>query len=146
MNTTKRILLTVVALALVLAAVVGMVACTNKLVNPVQMKETEIVIPLDSAVMADVSGKHLVDYLNVLQEKEFLTYDAPSGFVVTINDRTADSTKGEYWLIYTDDEENSDATWGTYEVEGKTYNSAKFGINDLPLKEGKTYVFMISKF
>lgn len=145
MNTTKRITLTVVALALVLAAVLGVVACA-KLTNPVQMKETEVVIPLDTAVMADISGKHLVDYLNVLTEKEFLTYDAPGGFVVTINDRTADSTKGEYWLIYTDDEENSDASWGTYDVDGKTYNSAKFGINDLPLKEGKTYVFMISKF
>lgn len=145
MKLAKKITVAVLALALVVSAVFGMVAC-NKLSNPVQMKETEIIIPLDSKVMSDIEGKHLIDYLNALQEKEFLTYDAPSGFIVTMNDRTADATQGEYWFIYTNDEENSNTDWGTYEVDGVTYGSAKFGIKDMPLKEGKTYVFVISKY
>lgn len=140
---TKKILLSVVVLAILLTTVLGAVACVK---NPVQITESTVVVPLDSKIMSDIEGKHLVDYLNVLVEKEFLTYNAPGGFIDTINELKADGTKGEYWLIYTDDAENSNESWGKTEIDGKTYLSAKFGINDMPLKEGKTYVFMISKF
>ena len=145
MNTTKRILFTLVVLSLVIASVLGLVAC-NKLSNPVQMRETEIIIPLDSAIMSDISGKHLVDYLNALKDKEFLTYEMKGSMIVTINGRTADGAKNEYWMIYTDDEENSSTEYGTYTVNDVTYGSSNFGVNDLPLKEGKKYIFVISKW
>ena len=137
--------MSVVVLAILLTTVLAAVAC-NTLKNPVQIKETTVIVPLDAAVMPEIEGKHLADYLDVLQEKGFLTYNAPGGFVDTINDLKADASKNEYWLIYTDDTENSNEDWGKTEVDGVTYFSAMYGIKDMPLKEGKTYLFMISKF
>ena len=46
-------------------------------------------------------------------------------------------------FLYTDDEENSSTQWGQYDAGDKTYGSANYGITDLPLKEGKTYIFKI---
>ena len=143
MKTTKKIVLAVVVLALLLTAALGMVAC-NK--NPVQLKDTAVIVPLDSKVMSDIEGKHLIDYLNVLQDKGYLTYNAPGGFIDTINDLKADASQNEYWFIYTDDEANANADWGTYDLDGKTLGSAMYGITDLPLKEGATYVFVVSKY
>ena len=145
MKTAKRITLVVLAFALLVSAVVGMVAC-NKFTNPVQMTETEIIVPLDAEVMPDISGKHLKDYLDALQEKECLTYEAQGGMIYTINGRTADASQGEYWLIYSDDPDYSNEAWGTYVVGDTTYKSTTLGYESLPLTEGKTYVFMISKF
>ena len=142
MKATKKIILTILALALVVTAVLGMVACSK----PVQMRETEILITLDKSIMSDIEGKTLKDYLDLLQEKKYLTYEATGGMLFTINERKADSTKGEWWLIYTDDEEHSNEGWGTYQVEEKTYKSSTLGYESLPLKDGATYVFVISKF
>ena len=142
MKATKKVLLTVLALSLVVAAVLGMVACSK----PVQMRETEILITLDKSIMSDIEGKTLKDYLDLLQEKEYLTYEATAGMLYTLNDRKADSTAGEWWLIYTDDADHSNEDWGKYTVEDKTYYSSTLGYESLPLKEGATYVFVISKF
>ena len=143
MKITKRITLTVIVLALMLAVVLGLVACGAK---PVQIRDSEIILTYDKDVMADIENKTLLDYMNALQEKELLTFSAPGGFVVTMNDRTPDATKGEYWFIYTDDEDYSNEAWGTYEIEGKTYKSATKGISELPIKEGKSYIFVISVY
>ena len=142
MKTSKKIVLAVVVLALLLTLALGMVACSK----PVQLKDTAVIVHVDSKVMSDVSGKHLVDYLNALQEKDYLTYNAPGGFIDTINDLKPDASKGEYWFIYTDDEEHANADWGTFDLDGKTLGSATLGITDLPLKEGATYVFVVSVY
>lgn len=141
-------ILSVIAIIAILVMSFALVACTKK--TYVQQTDTAIAFTIDKDIMPDCTGKHLVDYLNALQEKGELTYEVQAmgtyNMLIKINDRTADATKGEYWFIYADDEENTTEAWGTYEFEGKTYNSTNFGIDDMPIKEGVTFVFMISTY
>ena len=138
----KSLLITTVVVLAVLA--LSFVACEPT--NPVQMEETCIMIPLDSEIMPDIEGKTLRDYFDVLVEKGFLTYEMDGTMVVTINGRHADGKAKEYWMMYSNDPANTNSTWGTYEYDGVTYGSCTLGLNELPLTEGTTYVFMISQF
>ena len=157
MKATKKVLLTVLALALVVSAVLGLVACNNNPTprTPAVAKEFQlssvssvsniIVISLDSTIMSDITGKHLIDYLNALVAKGYFDYTMEGGMVTTVNKITVDSTKNQFWAIYTDDEVNSSDLWAApIVIDGKTYNSASYGITDLPLTEGKSYIFKVS--
>ena len=141
-------ILSVIAIIAIVVASFALVACTKK--TYVQQTDTAIAFTIDTDIISDLSGKKLVDYLAALQEKGELTYSAQNmgsySMLMTINDRTADATKGEYWFIYADDEENTTPTWGEYEFNGKKYYSTNFGIDDMPIKEGVTFVFMISTY
>ncbi len=147
MKKLTKILSVLVVLTLLVSAF-ALFACQKK--TYVQQTETAIAFTIDTDIISDLSGKKLVDYLNALQDKGELTYKAQNmgtyNMLMTINDRTADATKGEYWFIYADDEENTTPTWGEYEFEGKKYYSTNYGIDDMPIKEGVTFVFMISSY
>ncbi len=144
MKVTKKILLTVLALALVVASVMGMVACNQEEPD----KSTEVVITVDSEVMADVEGKFLIDYMNAMKEKNLLEFEGSEGtyglYIESVNGRKADSTV-EFWAIYTDDAENSSEAYGVYEVNGKKCASASLGVSSLPLKADATYVLVLKK-
>ena len=155
MKTTKKILFVVLALMLVLTVVFGAVACKDtkepQSNTSVQLKEIDslkisedgaVVITLDKTVMADVTGKHLVDYMNALKDQGYFVYEEKSGLVTSVMNIKPQASN-EYWFLYTDDEENSSTQWGQYDAGDKTYGSANYGITDLPLKEGKTYIFKI---
>ena len=156
MKFTKKIVLLLVVLALVCTVAFGMVACAKESTSN-ETKEFQlssvasvsniIVISVDNEIMADVTGKHLVDYLDALVAKEYFAYTANGGMVTTVNKITVDSSKNQFWAIYTDDEENSSDEWAApLVIDGKTYNSASYGIGDLPLKAGKSYVFKVSTY
>ena len=142
MKNTKKIVLTVLALALVLSTLLGLMAC-----NVEPKKGTEVVITLDSNVMADITGKSLADYMAALEEKGEFTYVASKQswglFVESINGRTADS-KTEYWAVYTDDADFSFEGANEYEFNGITYLEAGFGVSSIMLKEGKSYLFVLT--
>ena len=147
MKKLTKILSVVVILALLFSAI-ALVACTKK--TYVQQTETGVVFTVDSDIMADVEGKHLIDYLKALQDKGELTFSAPQStygsFLEEVNGIKADSTKGEYWFIYSDDADNTTPAWGEYEFEGKKYYSTNFGLDDQPLKAGATYILMVSVY
>lgn len=132
-----------VTLTLILAT---LAALFSACVKPVVQTDTEVVIVVKNSVMSDVEGKFLVDYLDALKEDGKLTYQADDGMVVKINDVEAKASESRYWMIYTDDADNSNEAWGTYEYDGKTYSSATLGIEDLPLKADATYIFAITQF
>ena len=145
MKNMRKVLAIVLLVAIVACLSVALTACGKKYV---QQTDTAIYFTVDEKLMKDAGCEKLIDYLNALVEKKQLTYSAPDmgGYkmIVTINDRTADAAKGEYWFIYSDDEEFSNEEWGTCELNGKTYKSTTDGIEQLTIKAGKTYVFMIS--
>ncbi len=146
MKKLTKILSVVVIVALLVVLSVSFVGCKKY----VQQTDTEVVFTIDSDIMEDCTGKHLVDYLDALQEKGKLTYKAETTgayvMLLEINDLKADASAGEYWFIYADDSENTTEAWGKYEYDGKTYYSTSFGITDMPIKEGVTFVFAISKY
>ena len=146
MKKLTRILSVVVIIALLVVLSVSLFACKKY----VQQTDTGVVFTVDEHIMKDVEGKHLIDYLNALQDKGELTFSAPQStygsFLEEVNGIKADATKGEYWFIYSDDEENTTAAWGEYEYEGKKYYSTNFGLDDQPLKAGATYILMVSTY
>ncbi len=147
MKKLTKILSVLVVVALLVSAF-ALVACTKK--SYVQKTETGVFFTVDSDIMPSVEGKHLIDYLKALQEKGELTYKASQGsygsFLEEVNGITADASKGEYWFIYSDDEENTTPAWGEYEYEGKKYYSTNFGLDDQPLKAGASYILMVSTY
>ena len=143
MNTAKKLLLIVLALAISLAAVLGMVACKQG----EAVVDTEVILTVDTSVMADIAGKSLADYMVALKEKNKLSYEGTVGeyglYVTSINGRAADA-KTEYWSLFTDDAEFSNEAYGTYKAtDGTTYAMASVGASSLMLKEGKKYVWVI---
>ena len=144
MKKFTKILSVVVIVALLVTLCLAFVGCKKY----VQQIDTGVVFTVDDDIMSDVTGKHLIDYLNALQDKGKLTFSASQStygsFLEEVNGIKADASKGEYWFIYSDDEENTTAAWGEYEYNGKKYYSTNFGLDDQPLKAGATYILMVS--
>ena len=147
MKKLTKILSVLVVLTLLVSAF-ALFACTKK--SYVQQTETEVMFTIDKDIMPDCTGKFLIDYLDALQAKGEISYVAEDGawgkFITQINDRKADSSQGESWFIYADDEENTTPAWGEYKVGEKTYYSTNYGVTSMPIKEGVTFVFMVSKY
>jgi hypothetical protein len=50
------------------------------------------------------------------------------------------------WMLYTSDEDNANAAWGTVEYEGKEYGSAISGAETLKIKADKLYIWVYKSF
>lgn len=139
-----KTLTAVMAVVIVFSCVLAFTACVN---DPIQQTETAVFVTVDTKYMSDLKDKTLKNYLDVLVEKEFITYELEGTMVVTINGLTANYEKDKTsWMIYSNDSENTNTEWGTYEYEGVTYSSTTLGVVDLPIKDGCTYVFVITQF
>ncbi|MBQ2715069.1 MAG: hypothetical protein IJF76_05525 [Clostridia bacterium] len=116
-----------------------------KLVVMTDMESKTYLVNTEGTDMA-----HLGDLLEYLQETEGLLYTESGGFISSVNGYAPDSTKNEFWGIYTDlkigDIPYFDNSWGTVEVENKVLGSATKGIAELPLSNGATYVLAISTY
>ena len=107
-------------------------------------KEAEDVVITVSKDEYVIEGKFLKDYMDYLVAEGTLTYALNGTLLQTVNG-VSNGTKS-YWMLYTDDAENSDTTWGTYEKNGKTYASAMYGVSDMPIKDGCTYILTYQTF
>ena len=133
------------AFMLVLVSIMTMFACQNPTTDNGDREPSDAdVIMTISAAEFDLEGKTLKDYMDHLVGNGELTYVIADGMITEIN-----GTKNglnSYWMLYTDDAENSNTAWGTYEVGGKTYASAALGAAELTLKDGCTYIFTYQTF
>ena len=88
-------------------------------------------------------GTTLLQYMEQMQKEKKISFrtEESSGMVMITAINGIGNAGNSYWMLYTDDAENSDETWGTIEVEGKKYASAKVGAGELVLKKGCTYVW-----
>ncbi len=124
---------------LVIASLFTFAACKN----PDDGKVEDVVMTV-SAQEYSVEGKTLQDYMDYLVGKGTLSYTMSGTMLASVNG--VSNTTNSYWMLYTDDAENIDSTWGTIEKNGKTYSSAKFGVTDLPIKDGCTYILTYQTF
>ena len=86
----------------------------------------------------------LLEVMNKLQEDGLMTFDASAGFVASINGVEGSNEDHTFWALYTTDEDNSYASWGTTEFEGITDASAAFGAEALHVKDNTYYLWQIS--
>ena len=130
------------ALFLVLVSTFVFTACQDNGQGDFEPSDADVVITISADY--DVSGKTLKDYMDVLVANGELRYELSDGMMTSINE-TSNGLKS-FWMLYTDDAENSNTAWGTYELNDKTYASAALGAGELQLKNGCTYVWTYQTF
>ena len=93
--------------------------------------------------------KNLYDVLCIFEQNGEITFDGTQseyGFYLTsLNGVEADAEN--YWALYTtlgtlDGVSYSDASYGTWEYDGRTLASASYGVSGLPLVEGELYALI----
>lgn len=136
----KKTIKVVASVVLCIVLMLTVVACAQ---SPVVQEESAVIVTATEKYMNKMEGDKLKGYLDVLVAEELLTYEAPGGFITSINGKTPE--EGAYWMIYASDKENTVEGYD-YEYNGKTWYSLNFGINDMPIKEGVEYLFVIIKF
>ncbi len=89
------------------------------------------------------NSQYLVGVLDELQTEGRLTYSASNGFVNTIGSLYTTGDYSKWIAMYHDINEDTLIAPGydmTY--NNKTFYSANYGINDLPIRDGATYLFV----
>ncbi len=128
----------VVVLAVIMAVMFA--ACRNN--NPtggVTGNDDKVVITINVEYMEITEDTTLLDYMNKLEENGEISFIISDGMITEINGvKNGSST---YWMLYTDDSENSNTAWGQIEYDGKIYGIAALGAGELVIKDGLTYIW-----
>ena len=132
----------VVLLTLILVIVCTSFGCARPKV--VTQSENTIVITVSSQICEITSDLTLLNYMNALKDGGDLSFEMENGMVVEFNG--IKQTSNSYWMLYTDDSENSNSVWGTITYEGKTYASASSGAEILVVKTDCTYIWCYQTF
>ena len=108
------------------------------------LKETDkfiVITPSENFV-----GKTLKDCMDDLKtrgELEFTEQDSELGaFINSVNG--IENTSSMYWMVYTDDAENSDG-WSKIEYQSKTYNIANYGASSLVIAKDCIYIWVYTE-
>lgn len=116
-----------------------------------------VVFTADDAVVikADTTEGSLEDALNALKDSNALDFTGSQSeyglYIESVNGRTADAAKNEYWAVYTtlteiDGVSYSSAEYGTYDYNGTQCASASFGASGLPMVEGELYAIVLATY
>lgn len=142
-----------VILSLILLVTLTFTACGDETLEigarVIETTENTVVIEATATVGS------LADALEYLSGKGELTYDGTEGeyglLLTSLNGREADTSKNEYWMLYTTLREYDGVTYSSWDYS--TYNymltpcgSASYGASGLPLVEGELYVIVLENF
>ena len=108
------------------------------------LKETDEFIVITPS--ENFAGKTLKECMDDLKAHGELDFTVKSGMISSINGIDNPADYSYCWMLYTDDAENSNDTWGTIEHEGKTYASATLGATELVIARDCTYIWVFTKF
>ncbi len=97
-------------------------------------------------VSEDFTGEVLLsDYMEQIKgSKSLVSFKIKNGMLTEINGIKASGRV--YWMLYTDDADNSSSDWGTIEIDGITYASASAGAEGIIVSPGSTYVWYAKAF
>ena len=105
--------------------------------------DLEVVLKIDKNYVVE-NGGTLLDYMEYLEERGKLNYEEENGMIISINEKA--NSLNSYWMLYTDDPNNSNKAWGTYEYKDKLYYSATLGATDLHINKEYTYIWVYQTF
>ena len=118
-------------------------ACSKK--DPTVIKDTDEFIVLKPT--DDFAGKKLIEFMDYTKSQGTLDYtsdtSAYGAFIDSVNGIKNDGNN--YWMLYTDDGDNSNSAWGEISYKDKIYASAALGASDLVIKAGCSYIWVYTK-
>ncbi len=118
-------------------------ACKPSVAN-VDTVENKVVIVVNGNVEDNVS---LLSFMATLKNENLLDYKYQSGqygaYITAINGVQASLNQG--WMLYSDD---GDFTANNYQIElnGKIYSQTVVGCENLIVKKGMTYIWVLEDF
>ena len=113
----------------------------------VKVVENMVIITVDNNYFKIEENTVLLDYMNALKEDGAIDFTlSKDGMVNSINGQENPADWSKCWMLYSNDVELSNETWGTVTVEEVTYFSAVLGAEALPIKDGKIYVWEYKSF
>ena len=78
---------------------------------------------------------------------EYGTTEGPYGaYLSSVNGRDADTSKNEFWSLYTSNSEYNGEFGDNYEYNGTTLYPASLGMDSLPVKTGETIMFILMTY
>ena len=108
------------------------------------LKETDKFIVITPS--EDFVGKTLKECMDDLKDRgelDFTEQDSAYGaFINSVNG--IENTSSMYWMLYTDDAENSD-DWSKIEYQSKTYKIANYGASGLVVAKGCIYIWVYTE-
>lgn len=91
-------------------------------------------------------GGTVLAYMEHAKSEGIINYAADdSGFITSINGISNSTSDNMYWMLYTDDADNSTPAWGAVTYLGTVYYSASTGADTLTVSQGKTYIWAYTK-
>ena len=143
-NPSKKVL-SVLLVMVTLAGILLLSACqSEKLV--IKDSDTYIVIKTTAEAMNGATDMYLMDYMETLKQKGELEFSISNGMITSINGIDNPADYSSCWMLYTSDEENANAAWGTVEYDGKEYGSAVSGAEALKIKADNLYIWVYKSF
>ena len=131
--------------ALLLMNILLLAGCQSE---PLVIKESDtcIVLKVTEEAIGGNTDMVLIDYMDTLVKEGKLTCTIENGMVTSINGIDNPADFSSCWMLYTSDEENANAAWGTVDFEGKQYGSAISGAETLKIKAGQLYIWVFKSF
>lgn len=144
MKKTKKFLSFLLVVMLLLSTML-LTACRSE---PLVIKDSDtyIVVKTTQEAIGDKTDMLLIDYMKTLKDKGQLEFEIENGMITSINGIDNPSDFSSCWMLYTSDEANSNASWGTVEFEGKQYGSAVSGAETLKIKADQLYIWVFKSF
>ena len=140
----KKILARLLA-ALLLMNLLLLAGCQSE---PLVIKDSDtcIVLKVTEEAIGGNTDMVLIDYMDGLVKSGKMTCTIQDGMVTSINGIDNPADFSSCWMLYTSDEENANAAWGTVDFEGKQYGSAISGAEVLKVKPGQLYIWVFMSF
>ena len=130
---------------MIFVSVLLLAGCQNeKLV--IKDSDTYIVIKTTEESVGNATDMFLIDYMKNLKDKGELEFTISDGMIKSINGIENPADYSSCWMLYTSDEDNANAAWGTIEYEGKEYGSAISGAETLKIKANQLYIWVYKSF
>ena len=128
----------ILCLVLLTCLAICVVGCTKTVV----IDGDYVVITADTSKVEE--GSSLLQYMDYLKSQGILDYEISDGMILSINGLTGGTN--QYWMLYTSDTANSNNAWGSCEYDGKVYDSASLGAEQLLIKDACVYIWYLQTF
>ncbi len=136
----KKIITKICALILIFATLACIFACGES--KNITIDGDYVLIVAESKKFEQ--GDTLKDYMDKLKEEGQFDFEMSNGMIMYMNGKSGGTN--QYWMLYTDDADNSNEAWGTCEYDGKIFKSATLGAENLAIKDGCTYIWYLQTF